>query len=252
VRLPPTVLASVLALAFYSGVGQPALAKCPARVSSAAIIGSTSSGLSSIYAISVDIDEISDERTLELNSMHLFVRDDAGNETWVLVPSHTVSDLSAWGHLDYFSFGWRRAQRFEISISDVTFGDKPTAVCGDDWQSFPAVGGESLAAGNKWDDWSRGSRPTIDLVAFHPPRVVERGPLIIHDGGPTSAECGVLVTVDSAGRAAAFDVHNSSGYLPFDNECIDAAKRSTYKAASFGNVNVPATWLIDAAYVTID
>jgi hypothetical protein len=247
------VLATIFALASLAAISPPAIANCPARISSATIIGRTSSGASSVYAVSVDIEPTEiPEPTVDMKGMHLYVRDDAGNETWIFVPDHTVSDWNHGRHLDYFSFGWRRAGRFQISIADLTVGDCPTVVCGNDWQSVRSVSDAPLDAGGTWDNWSRGNRPTVDLVAFHPARVVNEAELRMHQGeGPDAAQCEIQVDVDSAGRPTAFDVFKSSGYQPYDNECIDAAKRSTYKSASFGPTSVASTWLVEWAYVRI-
>jgi hypothetical protein len=230
------------------------MADCPARISSATIIGSTSSGASAIYAISIDIESTTtQEPTVEIKGMHLFVRDDAGNETWIFVSAHTVSDWNHGRHLDYFSFGWRHAKRFQISIADLTAGNSSNVVCGTDWQWGRSVSDAALDAGSTWDDWSAAGRPTVDLVAFHPVRLVNEAAVRMHSpDGPNSATCRIVVGVDSSGHPTAFDVYKTSGYGPYDNECMDAAKRSTYQAASFGPTHVAATWIVDWSYVTIE
>jgi hypothetical protein len=247
------IVVSILAVAFSAAIGQPALGGCPARISSASIIGRTTSGASSVYAVSVDIEPTKiPEPTVEVKGMHLYVRDDAGNETWIFVPDHRVSDWNHGRHLDYFSFGWRLADRFQINIADLTVGDSPTVVCGNDWQSGGSVSDVALDAGITWDDWSAAGRRTVDLVAFHPAQVVNEAAVRMHQGeGPDAARCEIQVSVDSAGRPTAFDVFKTSGYQPYDNECIDAAKRSTYKSASFGPTSVASTWLVEWAYVRI-
>lgn len=248
------VIVSVLAVICSVAIGQPALAECPARILSATIIGSTMSGASSVYAISVDIDTtVGPTSTIELKGIHLYVRDDAGNETWIFVPDHNVSDWNRGRHLDYFSFGWRHASRFQISIADLTVGDASTIVCGNDWHSGKSLSDVALDAGSSSDNWSRKNRPTVDLVSFHPPRVVNEAALLMHPpDGPDAAECEIEVSVDSTGRPTSFDVYMTSGYQPYDNECIDAAKRSTYKAASYGPTSIASTWLVGWSYETIE
>lgn len=253
-RFPaPQILASVFALVVLGAAGGPVLADCPARISSATIIGRTSSGASSIYAISVDIDDISesDPLTMEMNGMHLYVHDNAGNETWIFVPAHNVSDWNHGRRVDYFSFGWRHSQNFQISVSDITIGGS-TVVCGNDWRPGSFASDVVLSAGNSWDGWSHNSRPKVDLVKFHPARLVNEAEIHLRSSGPLEGECEILVSVDAAGHPTAFDVFKTSGYRPFDDECVDAAKRSTYSAATFGATSVAATWIEDWAYKTLE
>jgi hypothetical protein len=250
-----SVVASVFAAALIVTIGQPALANCPARISSATIIGSTTSGSSSVYAISVNIDWTPIEGpgpTIEMRGMHFYVRDEAGDETWIFVPDHNVSDWNHGRHLDYFSFGWRHAKRFQISIADLTVGNSPTVVCGNDWESGRSVSDAALDAGSTWDNWLGGNRPTVDFVEFRPARAVDQASVLMHPpDGPDSTTCWIVVSVDSSGHPTAFDVYKTSGYLPYDNECVDAARRSTYQAASFGPTHVSATLIVDWWYATI-
>lgn len=231
-----------------------AKAACPAQISSATLIGETRSGLSSVYGIGIAIERngLGAEPSIQLEGLHLYIRDDVGNETWVYVPPHEVSEWVHQGnHFDYFSFGWRHASRFDVSIADVSIAGRGQVTCGGAWLAGSVIQGQSLDAPSSWDAWLQVAHPPVDLAAFHPATILDAAEVTVPRGGPDNADCHIVIIVDGSSHASGFSIQQSSGYTPYDRDCIDAAKRSSYRAATFNNAAINSTVIVDWWYATI-
>jgi len=185
-----------------------------------------------------------------LDGLHLYIRDDAGHEAWVYDPPHQLAEwLYLGAHLDYFSFGWRRSTTFQVSIADVSTPETGQVTCGGSWVQGLSLSNSLQGAGPEWDTWARLAEPVANQVAFHPAALEHEADLRV-PYGPDHATCSLVVTLNSSSQPTSVTVLEA-GYRLFDNSCIETAKRSTFKAATFNGVAVSSSLMLEWFYATI-